>query len=316
MQDGLDRLRGRSRATRLLREQVRLYADSPATLLIEGETGSGKEVVARALHAVGRFRRGPFVGVDCGAIPESLFESELFGHARGAFTGASQQRLGLIASARGGTLFFDEIENLPLGQQRKILRLLEEREYRPVGGERVCRLDARFVAATNRNLRAAVEAGEVREDLLYRLEVLRIEVPPLRLRLEDLPDLLEHLAGGDAEFSLPGRELMADLRARPWRGNVRELGNIVERARALVPTVGWGEAWHAAIRGRRSGGGSVPLGMPLGRAQPKIPRIERLERALARNDWHRAATAAELGISRATLWRHMRDLGIRRREAS
>lgn len=304
------RIRGGSAAACRLREQVKLYAQSPANVLVEGETGTGKELIARALHAAGPRCDQPFVAVDCGAIVAELFESELFGHVRGSFTGAHQDRRGLLSAAAGGTLFLDEVENLPPAQQSKVLRALEEREFRPVGTDRTCRFEARLVAATNRDLRGAAKAGEFREDLLFRLEVLRIDVPPLRARLDDLPELLESLAGNSPRFEPPAPELLNVLRSRAWRGNIRELGNCVERALAIAPVVGWSEAWQAAICGSRAGAASpgAPVG---GRAVDEVgDRTQRLERALARNGWHRGATAADLGISRATLWRHMRQLGI------
>ncbi|MFP6663948.1 MAG: sigma-54 dependent transcriptional regulator [Deltaproteobacteria bacterium] len=322
MMKGLNRIRGSSRVIGEVRNAVSIYATSDATVLIDGETGTGKEVVARALHDEGGRASGPFVTVDCGTIPESLFESEIFGHARGAFTGAAQARPGLVAAANRGTLFLDEIENLPLSQQGKILRLLQEREFRPVGAEYIRSADVRVVAATNRSLHTMVDAGQFRVDLLFRLEVLRLRVPPLRERLEDLEALLESLvarAGACPRtvYLAPSDAQFAKLRARSWPGNVRELANLVERAAALAPALGWAVAWHAAIVGARPGAqlSHFPAEWGMGRlvSEREQRQVARVRDALERNRWRREATARDLGISRVTLWRQMRRLGLEAR---
>ena len=215
---------------------LRKLAACDAPVLIQGETGSGKELAARALHKLSGRARGPFVTVDCSCIAPSLLESELFGHRKGSFTGALEGRIGLLELADGGTVFLDEIGELPLDMQPKLLRVLEARELRPVGASSPRPVDLRVVAATNRDLASEVLAGRFRRDLLFRLEVLRVRMPPLRERLEDLPLLLEHLL---ERLSPSGRlptfspQAMAALQNHPWPGNVRELANVVARAVAL-----------------------------------------------------------------------------------
>jgi two-component system response regulator PilR (NtrC family) len=217
---------------------VSQVADTKANVLISGESGTGKEVVARAIHAGGDRRDLPFVAVNCGAIPENLLESELFGHVKGAFTGAVQNKAGLFEVARGGTVFLDEIAELPLTLQVKLLRVIQERTYRRVGGTADLRFDARILTATNRELQAEVAEGRFREDLYYRLNVIEISLPPLRDRRDDIPLLVQHFVERYArELEKPPMELSDDamrrLVAYDYPGNVRELENVVERAVAL-----------------------------------------------------------------------------------
>jgi len=230
---------GESVALRQLRELVLRVARSDAPVLVVGETGSGKERVARALHRLGPRPEGPFVALNCAALPEHLLESELFGHARGAFTDAKSARTGLLVHANGGTLFLDEIAELPLALQPKLLRTLEERRVRPVGSEDEVSFDARIVAATNRDLDTAVEEGRFREDLFFRIDVLRIEVPPLRARGSDVLLLAQHFLRECA--SRLGKQVVGlshgaaeKLLHYDWPGNVRELVNCIERAVALT----------------------------------------------------------------------------------
>jgi len=210
-----------------------------STVLLQGETGTGKDVAAGSIHQESARRDGPFVVVDCGSIAPNLIESELFGHVRGAFTGATTDRAGALEAANGGTLFLDEIGELPLDLQPKLLRVLERREVKRIGGTEVCSVDVRIIAATNRNLRAEVNAGRFRADLYYRLAVLDIQLPPLREREEDLAALvghmLEQLGVTDDPRAAPLRspELLATLAQHPWPGNVRELRNYVERCIAF-----------------------------------------------------------------------------------
>jgi len=216
-------------------EVLERAAEFKATVLLTGESGTGKEVLARAIHAQSGRRGEPFVAVNCGAIPENLLESELFGHAKGAFTGADRARRGLFQEASGGTLFLDEIGELPLALQVKLLRVLQEEEVHPVGESKPRAVDVRVLAATARDLEAEVAAGRFREDLFYRLNVVRIEVPPLRERRQDIPLLADHfLAQLRATLGKPIRELSSDvldrLVAYAWPGNVRELENVLERA--------------------------------------------------------------------------------------
>jgi len=207
------------------------------TVMISGESGTGKELVARALHDYGRRRNGPFVPVNMAAIPRDLIESELFGHEKGAFTGAAQRNAGRFEQAEGGTLFLDEIGDMPMEAQTRLLRVLQQGEYSTVGGRRAIRTDVRIVAATNRDLRQHIAQGLFREDLFYRLNVVPIRLPPLRERREDIPDLIRHFMTRAAEEGLPVKSInpsaMERLIAHRWPGNVRELENLVRRLAAL-----------------------------------------------------------------------------------
>jgi DNA-binding NtrC family response regulator len=307
-----------------VRTLLRRYARSRACVLVEGETGVGKELVARALHRESARAGGPFVPINCGALPEHLVESELFGHVRGAFTGAHRDHAGLVEHAERGTLFLDEVEDLPLVLQGKLLRLLQESEYRPVGATRARHADVRVVAASNAQLHEMVEQRRFRRDLFYRLNVLRIVVPPLRERLDDLADLLRHLAtvvAGDAGrlppgFVGPGPEQLAALRAHDWPGNVRELGNLVERAAVVATQSGWGAGWEVALAQLAASSHAALAGEcgAIVRAPERTAR-EQAERdallqLLARHRWRREAAARELGVSRVTLWRRMRRAGL------
>jgi DNA-binding NtrC family response regulator len=230
---------GRSRAIEELLRKIDLVARSKSTVLITGETGTGKELVARAIHARSAQHDMPLIRVNCAAIPEALLESELFGHVKGAFTGATVNRRGRFALADGGSIFLDEIGTLALPVQAKLLRVLQEREFEPVGGERTVSVDVRVIAATNRDLRAMVADGRFQEDLFYRLSVIPVELPPLRDRAEDIPLLVEHFVrkhaqrvGGRIERVAPAA--LDRLAAYRWPGNVRELENAIERAVVLA----------------------------------------------------------------------------------
>jgi DNA-binding NtrC family response regulator len=228
---------GQSPALRRVLDMATQAAPSSATVLILGESGTGKELIARYIHSKSSRASGPFVAVNCAAIPETILEAELFGHERGAFTGAVGRREGRFARARGGTLFLDEIGELTPIVQVKLLRVIQEGEYEPVGGNPV-RADIRLLAATNRDLTAEVEAGRFREDLYYRLNVIAVTAPPLRARREDVPLLIDHFLGiycrknGRSRLEV-GREAMAKLLDYSWPGNVRELENVIERAAVL-----------------------------------------------------------------------------------
>ena len=230
---------GKSAAMSAVLDMVEMFAPSEATVLLTGESGTGKEVVARAIHANGPRKSGPYVAFNCAAITESLFESELFGHEKGAFTGADKRREGRFAAASGGTLFLDEVGEIPMAMQAKLLRVLQEREVQPLGLDRPVPVDARIIAATNRNLEEEVEAGRFREDLFYRINVVNLELPPLRARQEDIPLLAQHFLNKFAENSgksvrgfTPGA--MDAMLRYSWPGNVRELENAVERAVVLL----------------------------------------------------------------------------------
>jgi DNA-binding NtrC family response regulator len=235
---GVEGVVGQSDAIQALRSMIRRLASMPSTVLIHGESGSGKEVAARALHALSTRSARPFVPVNCAAVAAELFESELFGHVKGAFTGAMESRNGLFYYAQGGTLFLDEISELPPAIQTKLLRVLEDRRVRPVGSNREVPVDVRILAATNRDLAAEVSAGRFREDLYYRLDVVSLRVPPLRERPEDVPPLARHFMENLAvHLGIPAlpfsREVLDALSAYHWPGNARELRNFVERSLIL-----------------------------------------------------------------------------------
>lgn len=289
---------GASRAAQAVRQQVTRCAASEATVLILGETGSGKERVARALHAQSPRATGPFVAINCGALSESLLEAELFGHEEGAFTGARRGgRPGLIEAAHRGTLLLDEIGEMPAPLQTRLLRVLEEREVLRVGGIRPQPVDLRVIAATHRDLDADLLSGRFRRDLYYRLNVLRLHLPPLRARPDDLPVLINQLQ--------PGLRFAADALQRlchyHWPGNVRELRNLLERCRTLG-----GEARSITLVNLQDwlpelGHASVPTSI--------APAQADLHALLAAHGGDRQALARALGISRSTLWRRLRTSG-------
>jgi DNA-binding NtrC family response regulator len=226
-------LYGRSQVMRELFSTLDRLAPLDACIMIQGETGSGKELVACAIHEASARASGPFVVVDCAALSENLIEAELFGHAKGAFTGAHQTRIGAIEAANGGTVFLDEIGELPLGMQPKLLRVLESSTIRRIGESKHREVDVRFVTATHRDLLAMVNRGEFREDLYFRLAVVPVRLPALRERIEDIGPLLTRFSEGSLDWLTPS--LLRSLETRPWRGNVRELRNFAARARALGP---------------------------------------------------------------------------------
>ncbi|HLK10977.1 MAG TPA: sigma 54-interacting transcriptional regulator [Candidatus Binatia bacterium] len=301
--DGLAGLVGVSRAIEQVRALVRTAARTEAHVLIEGETGTGKELVARAIHGLGRRAAGPFVPLNCAAIPETLAESEFFGHARGAFTGALQERPGALRLADRGTLFLDEVEDLPLALQAKLLRVVQDREVRPLGGSAARRVDVRIVAAANRDLGRMVEAGEFRRDLYYRLRVLAIALPPLRQRREDVPALVAHFVGRynrrhATAFTVPPANALRPFLEHAWPGNVRELENTLESLLTLASASGGDLA--QALRERPALGAGL-----------WADERTRILRVLEEHRWNRQRSAAALGISRVTLWRRMERHGIR-----
>jgi DNA-binding NtrC family response regulator len=329
---------GSSPQMREIAHLVRLAGPRRATVLITGETGTGKELAARALHLAGPRRRAAMVAVNCSALPENLLEAELFGHVRGAFTGAVQSRVGRFEQAQGGTLFLDEIGDLPLELQAKLLRVLQEREFQRVGSAETVHLDVRVIAATNRNLAEEISAGRFREDLYYRLNVVPLEMPPLRLRPVDVPALAAHFAAKVcAAEQIPLRTISPQaldrLRAHPWPGNVRQLENAVEMAvvmsgeRTLLTPADF--PLERAISPRPAAAipapnpSVEPSGPPYGAAMPEIPlpeagfdyeetlsAIERsiLEQALRRTGGNKKAAAQMLGLKRTTLSAKIRSL--------
>ncbi len=293
---------GDSAPIQRVRDMVERVAPTPATVLIEGQTGTGKELIARLLHERSG-RRGPFVPVNCGAIPPELMETELFGHAKGAFTGAHQQREGLFVAARGGTLFLDEISEMRSDLQVKLLRALEESRIRPVGADREVPIDVRIVASAQPGLREQVRERRFREDLFYRLNVVHILLPSLRERPDDIPALVQHFMQRVAdEFGMTPVTIddaqFARLRARDWRGNVRELRNFVERTVLMgAPPEDDQAAPDAAPE---PDAGAYPADWTL--EQVKQAHILRV---LTQNGGNRSATARQLGVSRRTLERRL-----------
>jgi two-component system response regulator AtoC len=309
----LDELVGSSPAMSAVRERIRQVAPLDATVLIEGESGTGKEVVARALHASSRREAGPFVPLSCAALPESLLEDELFGHERGAFTDARRERKGRFEQADGGTLFLDDIDDMPLSVQVKLLRVLQERTIERVGSDQSRRVDIRVLAATKRPLLEWVREGRFREDLYYRLHVVPIHLPPLRQRAGDVPLLLQHFLARHASAGKPSvsRATLAALERYPWPGNVRELENAVQRALALAGPSG--ELATADLipqdpRWRGAHEVDAPI-RPL-REVMRAAEAEHIRRTLEATGGHRTQSAELLGISRKVLWEKIRDLGL------
>ena len=304
---------GSSKPMREVLKQLEKVAPSDSTVLILGETGTGKELIARALHKRSRRATRAFIRVNCAAIPPSLIASELSGHEKGAFTGALQRRLGRFEAADGGTLFLDEIGELPMETQIALLRVLQEREFERVGSNQPVKVDVRLITATNRNLEAAVAAGNFRQDLFYRLNVFPIAVPPLRDRAEDIPLLVEYFVGRYAnaagrKMRRIGKDTLETLRAHQWPGNIRELQNVVERAVILSEegTFVVEESWL-----NRESSGS-----PLRKETLSVlaeREMETIEAALAESHGRIAGpsgAAAKLGIPRQTLESKIRRLGI------
>ena len=304
---------GVSAAMREVQKVIGLLADADATVLILGETGTGKEVVARAIHRHGKRAAKPFVAVNCAAIPSELLESQLFGHVRGAFTGAVADRVGFFREAQGGVVFLDEIGDMDLALQAKLLRVLQERVVMPVGG-RPAAIDVRLVAATHRDLREAVRNGAFREDLYYRLGVVPLTVPPLRERLSDIVPLAEHFlrlhAGGGTPKRL-GADAAARLLAHSWPGNVRELRNAIERVGALVRRSFISAADLAFLAADVGTKAAAPdwLDGPLPEAVARL-EVEMISRALEATNGNRARAAERLGIRRQLLYDKMARYGL------
>ena len=293
---------------------VEQVAATNSTVLLGGESGVGKDLIARAIHEHSRRASGPFVKINSTAIPENLLESELFGYEKGAFTGAAASKPGKFELADKGTLFLDEIGDVPGSTQVKLLRVLQEREFERLGGTRTLKVDVRLVAATNRDLRAALEEGTFREDLYYRLNVVPIDIPPLRERKEDIPDLVSlFLARASAEsgkeFSGIAPDALKQLMQHHWPGNVRELQNIVERAAALArgPMIETGDIHLDVTRPRTPNGGTatLPEGMTLEQWEDEIIR-----EAVRRTNGNKSQAARLLGLSRNALRYRLSKMGI------
>ena len=326
---------GASAGLERTREKIRRAGPTDETVLVTGESGAGKELIARALHHESRRAKGPFVAINCAQAHRDLFDAELFGHVRGAFTGATHDKPGLFREAAGGTLFLDEIGELPLPAQAKLLRVLETRTVRPVGGSREEPIDVRVVAATNRDLATEVREGHFREDLFFRLNVLSIEVPPLRRRKEDIVPIARHLLGlmsKDRERPLVlGPEAAAELESYDWPGNVRELANVLKRAAIfnrgdlLLPeeireSIGASIFGHPEARAARAREAAASPPPPIGTAAVALPAdaseltLSDLERRHILDTFERMGgnvtkAAQALGIDRRTLQRKLKGFG-------
>jgi len=315
-QDGnprrFEQIIGNSPALEAVLEQVEQVAPTDSTVLILGETGTGKELISRAIHNLSMRCGRPFIKLNCAAIPFDLLESELFGHEKGAFTGAIAQKIGRFESANKGTLFLDEVGDIPLALQPKLLRVLQEQEFERLGGTRTHQVDVRLVAATHRNLADMVKRNEFRSDLYYRLNVFPIPLPPLRERREDIPALVEHYVeiyarrmGRQIEHIPP--ETMSALTSYQWPGNIRELQNFIERSVILTS----GNALHPPLETLRSAAEPESLG-PITLEDAERDHIRK---TLEQTRWVVAGpngAAARLGIKRSTLYFRMQKLGISR----
>jgi PAS domain S-box-containing protein len=295
-------------------EVLPAIATSPSTVLILGETGTGKEVIARTIHSLSSRRGGPFLAVNCGALPDTLLESELFGYKAGAFTGANKDKPGRFALAKGGTLFLDEIGEVSPAVQVRLLRVLQDRCYEPLGATRSETTDARIVVATNRDLAERTRSGAFREDLYYRVNVVRVELPPLRRRKEDIPLLVDEFI---ARFNRLQRrsvrgiavEALSLLMAHAWPGNVRELENAVERAFILCGD-GFIGIKHLPVELTARGGGAPSDSCSEIQTAHDSLDAQTIRTTLERNGYNRAATARDLGMHKSTLFRKVKRLGI------
>ncbi len=313
-QHSFEGITGRSAALRTVLNQVELVAPTESTVLILGETGTGKELIARAIHKRSQRRSRAFVGVNCAAIPQSLVASELFGHERGAFTGALQRPPGRFELAHGGTIFLDEVGDLPAETQIALLRVLQEKQFERVGGNQSIAADVRLIAATNRDLQAAMAAGTFRDDLFYRLNVFPIELPPLRERREDIPMLVEvfinlYASKAGKKIRSIDKNTLALLQSHPWPGNIRELQNVIERSVIVCETENFSldESWLSR-NSLPAGPGDQPLA-----AQTAAREREMIEANLAATGGRvsgPAGAAAKLGVPPSTLESKIRSLNI------
>ena len=302
---------GRSEAMQEVFSMIKAVTDTNATVLITGETGTGKELVARAIHSNSSQRYGPFVATSCGALPETLLESELFGYDKGAFTGADRTKKGRFELANGGTLFLDEVGDISMKTQIKLLRVLQEKSFSRVGGTGQIKVDVRLISATNRDLVAAIEEGSFRSDLYYRLNVVSIQLPPLRERKDDVPLLAVHFINKynvefNKKFDRVDRKAMDFMMDYHWPGNVRELENVIERALVIDhgPEV---QVKHLPFCNVES---------PLTEEPQSLQEVERIhiEKMLQKNDWNIAKTARLLNIDRSTLHKKIKKFGLEKQQ--
>jgi DNA-binding NtrC family response regulator len=312
LEDGYHGILGKSSVMERLYELIDSVAPSDAPVLIQGQSGTGKELVARAIHEAGNRRKGPFVKVNCAALNESLLESELFGHVKGAYTGADKDRIGRFEAAHGGTIFLDEIGDIPLSTQVKLLRVLEEKEIERVGDHKPVGVDVRVVSATHRNLDERVAAGYFREDLYFRINVFPLYIPSLAERREDIPIIVQNFIernaekGGKKILGLTS-EAMKLLLDHPWPGNVRELRNTIEYAFVLC-SGGSIDVVHMPPKIASPGGNAMSFGAP--NANYPSEQAELLA-VLRRVGWNQSEAARVLGVSRVTVWKRMKKYGIR-----
>lgn len=309
------RIIGDSVPMKALRQQLNLMAGTNGRVLIFGESGTGKELVAHAIHALSARAREPFIAVNCAAIPEELIESELFGHRKGSFTGASEDKVGKLQKADGGTVFLDEVGDMSLKTQAKVLRALDEQRIEPVGAAESIRVDVRVIAATNKDLDSEIERGNFREDLYYRLNVIPFCVPPLRERVEDIPLLADYfLREFTAAYGRKAKELTPEaytvLKDYHWPGNVRELRNLMERIVIMNPQVRIDARHIPLAAGRRAGGARPPE--PFGSLQEVRAAAERdyILRKLDETGGNVTRAAELLGLERSHLYRKMKSLGL------
>ncbi|MDH3801223.1 MAG: sigma-54 dependent transcriptional regulator [Deltaproteobacteria bacterium] len=302
---------GRSEAMQEVFSMIKAVTDTNATVLITGETGTGKELVARAIHSNSSQRYGPFVATSCGALPETLLESELFGYEKGAFTGADRTKKGRFELAHGGTLFLDEVGDISMKTQIRLLRVLQEKSFSRLGGTEQIKVDVRLISATNRDLVAAIEEGSFRSDLYYRLNVVSIQLPPLRERTDDVPLLAAHFINKynvefNKKFDRVDRKAMDFMMDYHWPGNVRELENVIERALVI------GQGPQVKVK-------HLPfcnIESPLTEEPRSLQEVEKshIEKMLQRNDWNIAKTARLLNIDRSTLHKKIKKFGLERQQ--
>lgn len=331
---GLENIIGSDYRMQKVYDLIEAVAPSRTTVLVEGDSGTGKSMVARAIHIRGDRAAGPFITFACGAIPETLLESELFGHVKGAFTGADNDKPGKILAANGGTLFIDEINSATPALQLKLLRVLQEKQFEPLGSHKTVSVDVRFILATNQSLQELVEKGMFREDLFYRINVVNIRLPSLRERLGDIQLLADHFIekyAGEMNKRITGynEQVLAALHRHHWPGNVRELENAIERAVVLcrrpmielddlpdqLRVVGQGSSRTVALSPASSGAAAIPAlaqgwtPTPLERAMEE-PEKQIILAALKANNWNRQETARQLDINRTTLYKKIKQYGL------
>lgn len=308
---------GQSQSISRVRDLLKRVAPSQANVLITGETGTGKEVVARAIHSLSGRSRQPFIPINCSAIPAELLESELFGHVKGAFTGALNNRKGLFEEAQGGTVFLDEIGDMEISLQAKLLRVVQERKIKPVGGSAFKDIDVRILSATHRNLREAIHEGQFREDLFYRLCVIHVELPALRNRKEDIPLLVDHFV--KKQVAVNGlksngftTQAMERMMAHPWEGNIRELENFVERSMVVCDSE-WISEDQLSFEESSRTAASTTMDQPIENLTLREVEKRHIRLILGRKGMCKDKAAQILGINRKTLYRKEREFGLAQR---